>query len=62
MPHLVRSKLNPEDVEKVDGDDPYDGFRYGMTKIQAAATVVRQAERVRLPQANVHPLTLIADL
>lgn len=31
MPTLVRSKTNPEDVEKIDGDDPYDAARYGFT-------------------------------
>lgn len=33
MPMLTRSKDNPEDVEKVDGDDPYDAFRYGFTRM-----------------------------
>jgi hypothetical protein len=33
MANLVRSRLNPEDVEKVEGDDPYDMVRYGLTNI-----------------------------
>ena len=31
METLVRAKANPEDVEKVDGDDPYDMLRYMLT-------------------------------
>jgi hypothetical protein len=39
MPTLVRSKLNPEDVEKVDGDDPYDAARYGLTNMTEGSTI-----------------------
>jgi hypothetical protein len=31
MTTLVRDDKNPEDVRKVDGDDPYDMLRYGLT-------------------------------
>lgn len=31
MTTLVRDEHNPEDVKKVDGDDPYDMIRYGLT-------------------------------
>jgi len=34
MPNMVRAKLQPEDVEKVDGDDAYDAFRYGLTNLR----------------------------
>ena len=33
METLVRDDHNPEDVKKVDGDDPYDMLRYGMTNL-----------------------------
>lgn len=33
METLVRSERNPEDVEKVDGDDAYDMLRYGLTNL-----------------------------
>lgn len=36
MSTLVRSSANPEDVEKVDGDDPYDMLRYGLTNTNPA--------------------------
>lgn len=35
MPSLVRDPKNPEDVLKVDGDDPYDAARYGLTNMAA---------------------------
>lgn len=34
MTSLVRSQRNPEDVEKVDGDDPYDMLRYILTNLK----------------------------
>ncbi len=34
IPSLVRDKTRPEDVKKVDGDDPYDGWRYGFTNTE----------------------------
>lgn len=46
MPTLVRSKTNPEDVQKVDGDDAYDSARYGLTNMQAV-------ERPRDNQRNI---------
>jgi phage terminase large subunit len=36
MSTLVRDKNNPEDVEKVDGDDGYDMLRYGLTNLKPA--------------------------
>jgi len=36
MTTLVRSKNNPEDVEKVDGDDVYDMLRYGLSNTNPA--------------------------
>jgi phage terminase large subunit len=32
MTTIVRDDKNPEDVKKVDGDDPFDMLRYGLTK------------------------------
>lgn len=46
MPTLVKSRLNPEDVEKVDGDDAYDAARYGLTNMQHS-TDDGQREQVR---------------
>jgi phage terminase large subunit len=48
MTSLVRDDRNPEDVKKVDGDDPYDMLRYGLTN-------VNQAEN-KAQTAFVHPL------
>jgi len=36
MSTLVRSKGDPDDVEKVDGDDPYDMLRYLLTNLKPA--------------------------
>lgn len=37
MESLVRSKTNPEDVEKVDGDDAFDMLKYGLTNTNPPA-------------------------
>lgn len=37
MPILVRAEKDPEDVEKVDGDDPYDAMRYGLTNTRVGS-------------------------
>jgi len=34
MTSLVRAHVNPEDVQKVDGDDPYDMLRYILTNLK----------------------------
>lgn len=44
MPSLVRDPKNPEDVKKVDGDDPYDSARYGLTNTEI------QQQRQHKPQ------------
>lgn len=48
MESLVRDDGNPEDVKKVDGDDPYDMLRYGLTNLN-------QPENKK-PTAAKHPL------
>jgi hypothetical protein len=37
MPTLVRASNNPEDVEKVDGDDAFDMLKYGLTNTNPPA-------------------------
>lgn len=49
MPILVRSKVNPEDVEKVDGDDPYDTARYGLTNIRSTVSDKKKEEKQKAP-------------
>jgi hypothetical protein len=54
VPTLIRDRLRPEDVKKMDGDDPYDGWRYGATKTGVA--VVQQSlhiERTQSPLMEV---------
>ena len=47
FPNLVRDRTNPEDVLKMDGDDPYDAMRYGLTN---TGIVKREVKK------QVHPL------
>lgn len=37
IPLLIRDENNPEDVQKMDGDDPYDGVRYGFSNVTTRA-------------------------
>lgn len=46
FPNLVRDKTNPEDVLKMDNDDPYDALRYGLTN-----TMINKRENKKV----VHP-------
>jgi hypothetical protein len=48
MTTLVRDSKNPEDVEKVDGDDPYDMIRYMLTNMNQPQKKA-QGEQVRHP-------------
>jgi hypothetical protein len=50
MPSLTRSKTNPEDVEKVDGDDPFDCLRYVLTDETGSE------EKLYEPLVSVSPL------
>jgi hypothetical protein len=42
MTTIVRDDRNPEDVKKVDGDDPFDMLRYGLTKHNPPETKPKQ--------------------
>jgi len=53
MPSLVRSKTNPEDVEKKDGDDPYDSLRYGFTRMPAGEV---EPQSMPTPELALNPL------
>jgi hypothetical protein len=48
MATLVRDDHNPEDVKKVDGDDPFDMLKYGLTNHN-------QSEKMRQERFK-HPL------
>jgi len=50
METLVRSERNPEDVEKVDGDDAYDMLRYGLTNLDPPAR--RAPGEVKVKRVN----------
>lgn len=50
MPLLVISETNPEDVQKMDGDDPYDCLRYVLTNVRD-----KQPDK---PKAKPRPNTL----
>ncbi len=54
MTTLVRDPGNPEDVKKVDGDDPYDMLRYGLTN-------TKQPEN-KPPTPQRHPLAGVRGL
>jgi phage terminase large subunit len=54
MTTLVRDDHNPEDVKKVDGDDPFDMLKYGLTN-------TNQAERKPQGQQK-HPLQGVKGL
>ena len=45
MPSLVIDDKNTEDVLKVDGDDPYDAWRYGFTRSTAVVTPKREIKQ-----------------
>jgi hypothetical protein len=47
MPKLVRSDSNPEDVQKQDGDDPYDALRYGLTDVRAIGGGRKEGSRTK---------------
>ncbi len=47
MTSLVRDPHDPEDVLKVDGDDPYDMLKYGLTNLKIAP---------RIPEDDGNPL------
>lgn len=55
MPSLVKDIRNPEDVLKIDGDDPYDAARYGLTNslITRPTALEQQPRRTRSPLAEV---------
>lgn len=48
MTALVRDDRNPEDVKKVNGDDPYDMLRYGLTNlnISGRSPEIRQTRKI----------------
>lgn len=50
---LVRDDTNPEDVMKVDGDDPYDMLRYGLTNLKPPT---RQPSGEQTQNRGRHPL------
>jgi hypothetical protein len=54
METLVRDDKNPEDVKKVDGDDPYDMLRYLLTNINRPANDNKKQEN--------HPLRSVKGL
>jgi hypothetical protein len=51
MTTLIRDDSNPEDVQKVDGDDPYDMLRYGLTNTKQPEN--KPNEQVKHPLAGV---------
>jgi len=56
MVTLIKDPKNPEDVKKVDGDDPYDMLRYGLTNLNLNAG--QQAEK----QRQVSPLVMAGGM
>jgi phage terminase large subunit len=56
MTTLVRDEGNPEDVKKVDGDDPYDMLRYGQTNTKQRENQPKDAPPPRNPYRNVRGL------
>jgi hypothetical protein len=58
IPALVKSRSHHEDVEKVDGDDPYDAARYGLTHIQPLQ--LSHTEQVRKQEKS--PLMAYTDI
>jgi phage terminase large subunit len=54
MTTLVRDDKNPEDVKKVDGDDPYDMLRYGQTNTKLPEN--RPAGKPKHPLAGARGL------
>jgi len=48
----VPKKTNPEDVEEFDGDDPYDGIRYGLKRV-ARFFFEAKAEHDRRAKLNI---------
>lgn len=55
LPTLIRDESNIEDVEKVDGDDPYDAWRYGLKTMLAPGHKpldLRVSERITEMQAE----------
>ncbi len=54
MPLLVRDKTHPEDVMKMDGDDPYDALRYGLSNMNLRPTTrKRKHEEAPLQRVSV---------
>lgn len=46
IPTLVHDEDNPEDVKKVDGDDPYDDCRYGLMRVnQYLQSAIKEGEK-----------------
>lgn len=47
IPLCVHAEKNPEDVEEFDGDDPYDGCRYGLRAVKRYFESTKREEKRR---------------
>jgi hypothetical protein len=55
LPVMVYSDTNPEDVEKVDGDDDYDSVSLGLKTIQATWNINSAPIRMKKPNPKAQP-------
>ena len=54
LPKMAKSDKNPEDVQDMDGDDPYDCLRYGLTSVQPVTSA--RPRQQDIPVINESPL------
>lgn len=59
MSTLVRDERNPEDVKKVDGDDPYDMLRYGLTNLNMSG---RNPQSQQTRRQEMSPLVRVGGI